>query len=104
MATKLVAYFSATGTTAIVAEKLASRLEADIFEIIPVDKYTVEDLNWRNKKSRCYVEMKDGDYSVSVENLVAEVVVGNTVQIWFDDSVIESYPYQLNQAYRIVKK
>ena len=47
-------------------------------------------------------EMMSGDYSVSAENLTEEVAVGDTVRIWFDGSVAESYPYQLNHVYRIV--
>ncbi len=55
----LVAYFSASGTTAKVAAKLAKVLEADIFEIRPTEPYTKADLNWMNKKSRSSVEMRD---------------------------------------------
>lgn len=41
----LVAYFSATGTTQQVAERLASAVNADLFEIVPKVPYTVADLN-----------------------------------------------------------
>ena len=47
--------------------------------------------------------MMSGDYSVSAENLIDEVAPGDTVKIWFDGSVAETYPYQLNQVYRIIK-
>ena len=55
----LVAYFSASGVTAKVAEKLAEKAEADIYEIRPETPYTKDDLNWMNKKSRSSVEMSD---------------------------------------------
>ena len=59
MNNKLVAYFSATGKTAKVAEKLASAIGADLYEIKPDVKYTKSDLNWMDKKSRSSVEMND---------------------------------------------
>ena len=48
----LVTYFSATGTTKAVAEKMAKAGGADLFEIEPAQKYTDADLDWRNKQSR----------------------------------------------------
>ena len=59
MSDKLVAYFSATGTTKKVAEKLAEKTGADLFEIEPAVKYTKPDLNWWNKNSRSSVEMRN---------------------------------------------
>ena len=56
---KLVAYFSASGKTASLAQKLADEAGADIFEIRPAVPYTSEDLNWMNKQSRSSVEMSD---------------------------------------------
>lgn len=55
----LTAYFSATGTTAKAAKKLAEAVGSDIFEIAPAVKYTLLDLNWMDKKSRSTLEMKD---------------------------------------------
>ena len=57
MSKKLVAYFSASGITARVAENLADAIGADIFEIRPEVPYTKADLNWMDKKSRSSVEM-----------------------------------------------
>ena len=54
-----MAYFSATGTTAAAAKKLAEAAGADLYEIKPAVPYTKEDLNWMNKKSRSSVEMND---------------------------------------------
>ena len=53
----LVCYFSATGTTADAAERIAGLTGADIYEITPKVPYTEADLNWRDSLSRCYVEM-----------------------------------------------
>ena len=59
MSRKLVAYFSATCTTAKVAETLADAIGADIYEIGPEIPYTEADLNWRDANSRSSVEMND---------------------------------------------
>ena len=59
MSTQLVAYFSATGTTARVAERLASTLDADLHEIVPATPYSTADLDWRDASSRSSVEMAD---------------------------------------------
>jgi len=56
---KLVAYFSASGITAKVAETLAEATGADIFEIVPKIPYTKADLNWQDKSSRSTIEMQD---------------------------------------------
>ena len=55
----LVAYFSATGTTAKAAKTLASAAQADLYEIKPAVPYTGADLNWMDKRSRSSVEMND---------------------------------------------
>lgn len=55
----LVAYFSASGTTAKAARLLSEPLGADLFEIVPAQPYTKKDLNWLNPKSRTTLEMKD---------------------------------------------
>ncbi len=59
MSKKLVAYFSASGVTAKVAETLAEAIGADIFEIEPKVPYTEADLNWMDKKARSTIEMND---------------------------------------------
>lgn len=55
----LVAYFSATGTTAGVAKKLAEAAGAALYEIKPQELYTAADLNWQDKNSRSSAEMAD---------------------------------------------
>lgn len=59
MSKNLVAYFSASGTTAKVAKALAEAAGADLYEIRPQVPYTKADLNWMDKKSRSSVEMND---------------------------------------------
>ena len=59
MGKTLVAYFSASGVTAKVADKLADALGADIYEIRPETPYTKADLNYMDKKSRSTIEMND---------------------------------------------
>ena len=55
----LVAYFSATGNTAKVAQNLSKAIGADIYEIKPQTLYTSEDLDWTNPNSRSSIEMKN---------------------------------------------
>lgn len=52
----LVVYFSATGNTGEAASYIAGAIGADVFEIVPADPYTSEDLNWNNPESRVSVE------------------------------------------------
>lgn len=59
MIRKLVAYFSASGVTAKVAEDLSEAIGADLYEIEPEVPYTKADLNWMDKKSRSTIEMND---------------------------------------------
>lgn len=55
----LVAYFSASGTTKMVANRLAGAIGADLFEIEPKIPYSNQDLDWTNKNSRSSLEMND---------------------------------------------
>ena len=59
MSKKLVAYFSASGVTAKVADMLADAVGADIHEIQPKVPNTKADLKWMDKKSRSSIEMAD---------------------------------------------
>ena len=55
----LVAYFSATGTTKGVAERIASVTGGDLYEILPAEPYTEEDLNYNDSSSRSTIEQND---------------------------------------------
>lgn len=59
MTKKLIAYFSASGVTKTVAEKIKTITDSDIFEIEAKEKYTPADLNWNDKNSRSSIEMND---------------------------------------------
>ena len=55
----LIAYFSATGTTAKAAKALAEAVGGELYEIRPAVPYASADLNWTDKGSRSSVEMRD---------------------------------------------
>ena len=59
MSRKLVAYFSASGVTAKVAEKLSEAIGADLYAIEPEVPYTKADLDWMDKKARSTIEMNN---------------------------------------------
>lgn len=59
MSRKIVAYFSASGVTAKVAEKLSEAIGADLYAIEPEVPYTKADLDWMDKKSRSTIEMNN---------------------------------------------
>ena len=57
----LVIYFSCTGTTRGVAEKLANVTGADLYEIVPAVPYTDEDLNYNDRSTRATSEQDHPD-------------------------------------------
>lgn len=73
MGKKLVAYFSAGGTTKKVAEMIAESAGAELFEIEPKVAYTKADLNWMDKKSRSSVEMNDKKFRPEIVNTAIDV-------------------------------
>lgn len=82
----LVVYFSATGTTQGVAQTIADTVGADLFEVIPSDPYTSDDLNWTNNDSRVSREHND-------EGLRAVALESTDVDGWDDyDTVFIGYP------------
>ena len=99
----LIVYFSATGTTKGVAEKIAKITDADIYEIVPAELYTDDDLNWHDKNSRTTIEQNDkssrpeiaGD-RISLEGYTT-IYIG--FPIWWGeeprimDTFVESYDF-----------
>ncbi len=79
----LVAYFSATGTTRAVAQRLAKAANADIFEIAPAQKYTDADLDWTDKQSRSTVEMKDPTSRPALAHTCEDIAKYDIVYIGF---------------------
>ncbi len=83
MSKKLVAYFSASGVTAALAERLAESIGADLHEIVPEVKYTDADLNWMDKKSRSSIEMTDKSFRPAVANKVEDMNQYDTIYVGF---------------------
>ena len=83
MSKKLVAYFSASGTTANVAKDLAKAAGADIYEIKPAVPYSRADLNWQDKQSRSSVEMSDKSSRPALADTDANIADYDTVFIGF---------------------
>ena len=79
----LVAYFSATGTTAAAAKALADAAGAELYEIRPAVPYTGADLNWTDKNSRSSVEMKDGRSRPALADTDAPVAEHDVIFLGF---------------------
>lgn len=90
--TILVAYFSATGNTQSVAEKIASHLDADVFELKPVEPYSQDDLNYNNGNSRVAREHEDPS--------LQDIALEQTTPENFDqyETVFIGYPIWWGQA------
>ena len=84
--TVLVVYFSAQNHTKAVAQTIAEHMDADIFELIPVQPYTEDDLNWRDESSRVNAEHEDeSQRDISLE--------ADSVEDWEDyDTIFVGYP------------
>ena len=67
MSNVLIAYFSASGVTKSISEKIAAENGYDLFEIEPEVIYTPEDLDWTNKESRSTVEMNDKSFRPAIK-------------------------------------
>ncbi len=99
----LVVYFSATGNTRGVAEKIATITGADIYEIKAAEEYTDADLDWNDSDSRTTHEQNDasvrpeiGSEPVSLEGYKT-IYIG--YPIWWGeeprimDTFVESYDF-----------
>ena len=83
MSRKLVAYFSASGVTAKVAERLSEAIGADLYEIEPQAAYTRADLDWMDKKSRSTIEMNDPASRPEISGKRDNMEVYDTVFVGF---------------------
>ncbi|MCM1008155.1 MAG: flavodoxin [Ruminococcus flavefaciens] len=99
----LVAYFSATGTTKTLAEYAADAMGADLYEIVPEEPYTEDDLNYNDRNTRATVEQDDKNVrpaiSGSVENMDQYEIVFLAFPIWWGeeprimDTFVEAYDF-----------
>ena len=90
----LVAYFSATGTTKGVAEKLAQAAGADLYEIVPAEPYTRADLDYSDSRSRTTLEMNDA--------AARPKIAGDAVSLEGYDVIFVGYPIWWGAAPRIM--
>lgn len=79
----LVAYFSASGTTAKLSKRLAEAVGGDLHEIRPEVPYTGADLNWMDKKSRSSVEMQDKAFRPAIAGKVEDMGQYDTIFLAF---------------------
>ena len=82
----LVVYYSATNNTEAIAGYIADATGADLFELVPVEPYTSDDLNWTDRDSRVSKEHDD-------ESLRNVELTAATVENWDEyDTVFIGYP------------
>lgn len=79
----LIAYFSASGSTAKLANTLVQATGGDLYEIRPAVPYTSADLNWNNKSSRSSVEMNDKAARPAIAAPAADVAKYDTIFVGF---------------------
>ena len=97
MGKKLVAFFSASGTTRKIAEMIAQAAEADLYEIVPKQAYSKADLNWMDKKSRSSVEMSDKKYRPEIKDTDAhierydEIILGFPIWWYVAPTIINTF-------------
>lgn len=90
----LVAYFSCTGTTEKIAEKIADKTNGTLYKIVPQTPYTSEDLNYGNPNSRTSIEQND-------ENFRTEIA-GNIENFEDFDVIFIGYPIWCGKAPKII--
>lgn len=79
----LVAYFSATGTTARAAQQIAKETGGELYEIAPAQPYTAADLDWNDKQSRSSVEMNDPKSRPALKAKKADIGSYDTVYLGY---------------------
>ena len=86
----IVVYFSATGTTKGVAERIATVTGGDLFELLPAEPYSDADLDWHDKNSRTTIEMNDPNVRPAIANDTVNLESYTTVYIgypiWWGDA------------------
>ncbi len=90
----MVVYFSATGTTKGVAERIASVTNADLYEIIPAEPYSSADLDWHDSNSRTSIEMNDLN--------VRPEIASDTISLDSYSTIYIGYPIWWGEAPRIM--
>ena len=90
----LVVYFSATGTTAKAARTIAEVTGGTLYEIVPQQTYTVDDLDWNDKQSRSSVEMNNPQARPALKDTKLDVTTYDVIFI--------GYPIWWDQAPRII--
>ena len=94
---KLVTYFSASGSTAKLANTLAAAAQAELYEIKPATPYERKDLNWMDKKARSTLEMQDPNCRPALADTAAPVADADVIflgfPIWWyrEPSIIDSF-------------
>ena len=83
MSKTLVAYFSTSGVTARLAEKVAKVVNGDLYEIVPAKPYTAADLDWTNDKSRSSVEMKNKSFRPEISGKAENMSDYDTIYLGF---------------------
>ncbi len=83
MSNILITYFSASGVTKSEAERISKIVNGDLFEIEPKEKYTKEDLDWRNKQSRSSVEMQNKSFRPEIKEDNLDISNYDTILIGF---------------------
>ena len=83
MSKTLVAYFSTSGVTARLAEKVAKVVNGDLYEIVPAKPYTAADLDWTNDKSRSSVEMKNKPFRPEISGKAENMSDYDTIYLGF---------------------
>lgn len=89
--------FFSNRTTKRIGEELSRILNADLFEIEPVQKYTSEDLDWTNKQSRSTIEMEDENSRPEVKNKLENindyknVIIGFPVWLYRETPIIRTF-------------
>lgn len=102
MGKRLVAYFSAGGTTKKVAEMIANSAKADLFEIEPKIPYTKADLDWMDQKSRSSMEMNDKKFRPEVLdtdtdfNAYDEIILGFPIWWYVAPTIVNTFLEKYN--------